>query len=182
MVFRTKSFCSPPVVLRFSLAVACAALLSGCYCSLYATSGCLEIADLEELGREGQSVELIEKLSDERSWVREETARILGQRRVKSAIGALSARLTDTEEQPWVRAAAARALADMADPAAGDVVVEVARTVGTPAELDLALIEAVCTTVDRERGQSVLQSYSDHEDALVAAMARYTHEQGGCGL
>lgn len=162
----------------------CAALsLPGCfaYCPMYATSGCLERSDLDTLAARGGHAQLVGYLEDERSWVREEAARAIGEHRVVTGAEALIARLNDDAERRYVRAASARALADLGRT---DVVPTLARIAQRPdadPELELAALESMCRLAPRAQPtQDALQSLVEDEDLLVAAAARHLR-RGGCG-
>lgn len=168
---------------RLAIAALGALLLPGCfaYCPLYATSGCLERSDLDALAATGQHEQLIEHVADERSWVREEAARAIGEHRVAAGGQVLIGRLEDPGEKRYVRAAAARALADLGRT---DVVPTLARLAARPdtsPEVELAALESMCRLAPHaEETKDALHTLSEDEDLLVSAAARF-QARGGCG-
>lgn len=166
-----------------ALALSCALTLPGCflYCPMYATSGCLERTDLDRLAQQGDHAALVAYLGDERSWVREEAARAIGEHRVVIGGDPLVARLADTGEKRYVRAAAARALADLGRTDVVPALEAIAERPEEDPELDLAVLDAMCRLAPHDsRTQSTLQRLTEDEDLLVASAARH-RQRAGCG-
>jgi HEAT repeat protein len=146
--------------------------LEGCalYCNGWATRGCVTPSKMASLAGERQSAELIEYLHDDRSWVREEAARILGESKISAAEPELISLLRSSSERPWVRAAAARALGQLGSRAAFADLSGLAASPSSPPELKLALIDALCA-YRADTSLMALAPLGSDEDILVAAKA-----------
>jgi HEAT repeat protein len=147
-------------------------LLGGCaiYCNGWATRGCLTPRSLETLAGEGRSQDLVEYLHDDRSWVREEAAKALGEMKAKDAEAGLIAVLRSPTERPYVRAASARALGRIGSPSSFPDLSGLVASSASPPELKLALIDALCS-YDGQEPLTVLTPLGSDEDILVAAKA-----------
>jgi HEAT repeat protein len=168
---------------RFVLLGLIATAAPGCfaYCPLYATAGCLELNELDAMGRQGQHPELISHVKDERSWVREAAVQAVGRHKVKAGAQAVAERLTDPTEKRYVRAAAASALADLGNT---NVLGDLARVVSAPnsaPELEIAGLSALCRLAPKSPETiSAIHSLLDDEDLLVVSAARHRRATG-CG-
>lgn len=170
-----------------ALFVSCALLAgfgtSGCfaYCPLYATSGCLERADVDLAGRTQRAPQLRGFLEDDRSWVREAAAQAVGRHHVTSLEPDVVARLQDEAEPPWVRAAAARALARLPSLTAIGPLQGLARRPDVAPELGLAVLEALCQLAPATpETDEALRRLAQDPDVLVAAAAIHRRSTG-CG-
>jgi HEAT repeat protein len=116
--------------------------------------------------------DLLDCLDAEESWVREETARVLGRVRSPEVVERLHTVLLDANERPWVRAAAADGLAQLARPESFEVMAGVIAAPGLDPEQKLALIEGLCTFSERRADavQAIAPLVND-EDLMVAALA-----------
>jgi HEAT repeat protein len=142
--------------------------LFGSACASY----CESRQTLSVYASQARKKDLLDCLDAEESWVREETARVLGRVRSQEIVEKLQAVLLDPEERPWVRAAAADSLALLARPESFDVMVGVLAAPGLDSEAKLALIEGVCTFAER-RAEAVqaISTLVEDEDLMVAALA-----------
>lgn len=151
-----------------ALALAIASEACVLYCPSYATPGCLTVAKIQT---ESDRDTLIDWLSnDERSWVREEAARVLGLKRYQVARAALEARLVDGKERSYVRAAAAEALGALADPQSLALLTGIALEPSAPPDLKVALVLALCRFESPEAMQTITP-LSSNDDLLVSAVA-----------
>ncbi len=155
----------------------------GCfaYCPLYATAGCLELNELDTMGRQGKHAELLARIKDDRSWVREAAVQVVGRHKIGAGAQAVVERLSDPDEKRYVRAAAATALADLGNTGA---LRELSRAVSAPnaaPELEIAGLSALCRLApNAPETISAMQALLDDEDLLVASAARHRRATG-CG-
>jgi len=156
------------------LLVLTALLLQGCfaYCPLYATSGCLELQTLDQLGQTQPEV-LLGYVQDERSWVREAAIEVVGRRQLRAGTPQLIDKLLDPREKRYVRAAAATALANLGHQASLPDIARAAALPDAPPEFELAAIAALCRLGPQDpKTQSTLTLLANDEDMLVAASAQ----------
>lgn len=154
--------------------------LTAC-CSTYATHDCLIPGELDGYAESGEWERLDAYLADERSWVREEAALVLGEHVASHRRASLERVLANREERPWVRAAAADALGRIADPASLPALEGALAERGLPGEVKVAVIMAACRLSDAGPGaaQAITPLTAD-EDLLVATIAA-EHLRLGCG-
>src|SRR5262245_60904741 len=140
--------------------------------SFSCASYCESRETLSNYAAQARKKDLLDCLDAEESWVREETARVLGRVRSNEVVERLQAVLLDAAERPWVRAAAADSLAALARPESFDVMLGVLSAPGLDPEPKLALIEGLCSYADRraEAVQAITPLLED-EDLIVAAYA-----------
>lgn len=123
--------------------------------------------------RESPPAKNLERLSDERSWVREDAATALADAGASEAVPPLEQLVVRRDERDYVRASAARALGRLGAGSSLGVLAGVATERGAPPALQLAVIEAVCRY--QARDATAVQSIAplaQHEDLLVAASAQ----------
>jgi HEAT repeat protein len=139
-----------------------AVLVTGCAASL---------EEIRALPAEGRSDELRPLLNHEHGWVREEAARLLGSSGTQAAASDLESLVADRGERPLVRAAAARALGLLRAPTSLPVLVGVASVPGTPPEVKLALIDALCAFAPKPEALQAIAPLERDEDLLVSVAA-----------
>ena len=141
---------------------------------IYALLSCLAVASCVPLHasrvRGAATPELIEYLSDDRSWVREEAARGLGDR--ATGARALERILLEERERAWVRAAAAEALGRIGERESIGVLAGVAHAAGVPPEVKLAVIGALCVHRAEPEALQAIEALSSDDDLLVSAAAQ----------
>ena len=142
---------------------------AGC-CGMSGTGRCLQSSTIEAVAARGDDAQLRTWLGDERSWVREEAALAVGRQERRSLSPDVQARLLDRAERAWVRSAAARALGVLGttDP---ETLAQVALAPGTPAEVKIAVIEALCASHPKQ-APTLLASLVGDADVLVSAAAQ----------
>ena len=152
-----------------TLAVSAMVWGAGC-CSVSSSGGCLRTSTIQDVARQGDIDRLRGWLRDDRSWVREETLLASGAAGRSQLRPDMQAKLLDERERPWVRAAAARALGALGGGVDPDTLLSVGLAPGTPPELKLAIVDALCRVAPRE-GASRVAGLAEDVDPLVAAAA-----------
>jgi HEAT repeat protein len=123
--------------------------------------------------------ELFKYLADERSWVREEAARALGDIPTDRAARRLETVVVEDSERLYVRAAAADALGRIRNPLSFDVLTGLIATAGLASELKISLIHAICAYSNKEALQAITPLVGDG-DIIVSAVAE-TQVRTKCG-
>ena len=142
---------------------------AGC-CTASGTGRCLRSRTIRRAAVTGADGQLRQWLRDERSWVREEAAFAAGRSRRVGLTHDVQARLLDDAEVPWVRTAAARALAMLGQGVDPATLASVALAPSTPPETKIALVEAICQ-VAPDQGGSLVAPLVNDPDVLVSAAA-----------
>lgn len=132
----------------------------------------LRPAQVRQRAQQGDLEQLADWLAHEHSWVREEAARALSQVPGPEAARLLEEVLERPRERPWVRAAAAASLGDIRDPGSLPVLIGVLSQPGQDAEVELALIGALCAYRERRALQAIATLEQDDDLLISAAAAR----------
>jgi HEAT repeat protein len=138
--------------------------------ALFAGCATLTREEIAMRGNLGDQPKLLKWLADERSWVREEAARSLGNNRVVEARELLEARVSDRAEKVWVRSASAGALGKIGDARSLGLLAGIAVQPETPSEVKIAVVQAMCAFPGEEPLSSIAP-LAGNEDLLVASIA-----------
>lgn len=138
-----------------------------------ATSACTTVSSIN---RSIDVAGLIDHLGDDRTWVRAEAARRLGDLDARTAVPELEGRLADRDEHAWVRTEAARALRRVGAQPSHGVLVAAARSAATPPSVKLEVIRCLCAQRDLDN----IEPLTNDADILVADAARRSIATG-CG-